>query len=237
MVVPWPAMRLVTIPGFSLTPSSWREVAVRLGDGDVTNLSVPENGNFMDAVARLVAEGGPATYAGYSMGGRLALAAADEAPEAVEAVVLLSASPGIERDDERAARLRADEELAEWITDVGVDEFLDRWLSEPLFSGTDKEAARRHRIASTETIASQLLRLGQGAQPSLWDRLGEVEVPVLVMAGGNDKRYREIAERMAGAIGPNATPVIVPDAGHALLIEATDTVAHAITEFLTRNAG
>jgi pimeloyl-ACP methyl ester carboxylesterase len=49
---------------------------------------------------------------GYSLGGRVALHLAAEAPELLWALVLESASPGIEDRGERAARAASDEELA-----------------------------------------------------------------------------------------------------------------------------
>ena len=156
-------MRFVTIPGFSLTPASWAGVSSTLTKAEVSNLSVPAEGTFSEVVSRLLDDGGKGVYGGYSMGGRLALAAALEAPHRVEALVLLSASPGIEPVEERLSRHRADEELAEWITDVGVAEFLDRWLSEPLFSKVNKDEAKRHRMEDPDVIAGQLRRLGQGS--------------------------------------------------------------------------
>lgn len=196
--------------------------------------NVPPDGKFVPVVNRMAEEIGTAVYAGYSMGGRIALAIAVERPQLVEALILVSASPGIRAAEERVTRLRADEELAEWITDVGVSKFLDRWLSEPMFADLDHDAARRDRIEDAEVIAGQLRRLGQGSQPSYWERLAELAMPVLLIAGEDDAKYASIANRAAEAIGDNASVEIVPGAGHSLLVERPDVVADAITAFLSR---
>src|SRR4051794_26310070 len=52
----------------------------------------------------------PAVVAGYSMGGRLALALALRRPEQVRRLVLVSASPGLASAEERARRRAADAE-------------------------------------------------------------------------------------------------------------------------------
>ena len=54
-----------------------------------------------------------ARWIGYSMGGRIALAAAVLRPARVSSLILESASPGLEGEKEQRARRRADEALAE----------------------------------------------------------------------------------------------------------------------------
>ena len=63
------------------------------------------------------------TWIGYSMGGRVALAAAIERPERVGSLVLESVSPGLKSEVERAARRSLDAALAERIVQGGIKEF------------------------------------------------------------------------------------------------------------------
>src|SRR3546814_11719487 len=44
-------------------------------------------------------------------------------------------------------------------------------------------------------------------------------MPVLVVAGALDSKFAALAERMAGAIGANATLALIPGAGHAAHLE------------------
>jgi len=72
--------------------------------------------------------------------------------------------------------------------------------------------------------------LGQGAQPSYWERLAGLEMPVLLVTGAYDRKYRDLAERMAAAIGDNARTVTVPAAGHALHLEQPAALAALLAD-------
>ena len=49
-------------------------------------------------------------------------------------------------------------------------------------------------------LARALRGLGTGALPSLWDRLGEVSMPVALVVGERDKKFTAIAAQMASAL-------------------------------------
>jgi pimeloyl-ACP methyl ester carboxylesterase len=61
----------------------------------------------------------------------------------------------------------------------------------------------------------------------LWDRLGELAMPVTLVVGERDDKFRAIAEQMAGKI-PGAGVVVVPGAGHAVHLEAPGAVAEVL---------
>jgi 2-succinyl-6-hydroxy-2,4-cyclohexadiene-1-carboxylate synthase len=123
--------------------------------------------------------------------------------------------------DERAARRTADEALAAALERDGLDAFLGQWLAQPLFASLSAEAAdlddRRRNTAAG--LASSLRLAGTGTQEALWDRLGTLTMPVLVLAGERDDRFAALGRRMADAIGTNATFAVVPVAGHAAHLE------------------
>jgi 2-succinyl-6-hydroxy-2,4-cyclohexadiene-1-carboxylate synthase len=220
----------VFVHGFTQTAASWAPV-MELLSADTRSLAVPVAGDFTAAAAAL--DVGPATYAGYSQGGRLCLQLALDRPGVVDRLVLVSASPGIAAERARTARREADERLAWEIERDGVDAFLERWLAQPLFatlprerSGIDERRARN----TIEGLTYQLRVLGQGVQPSNWARLGELRMPVLLIVGERDAKYVEIAERMAVAIR-RARLEVVPGAGHACHLEQPETVAHLLASW------
>jgi pimeloyl-ACP methyl ester carboxylesterase len=69
--------------------------------------------------------------------------------------------------------------------------------------------------------------------PSLWHRLAELPAPVLLLAGEEDLKFAELARRMATGL-PRAEVVIVPEAGHAVQLEAPAAVAAAWESFRGR---
>lgn len=227
-------MRTILVHGFTQTADSWAPVVDALAPGsDTLAVEIPEALDFTTTAVVVGTRGGAARYVGYSMGGRLCLALALERPDLVSSLVLVSASPGIADERERVSRRAADEQLALDIERNGVDAFLERWLAQPLFASLPRDQAgveSRRRANSVERLTHQLRALGQGAQPSLWPRLAELTMPVLLVTGAYDRKYRDIAERMAAAIGPNARTVTVPNAGHALHLEQPAALAALLLE-------
>jgi 2-succinyl-6-hydroxy-2,4-cyclohexadiene-1-carboxylate synthase len=206
-------------------------------DWDVQAFDVPDGLDFVTTAGTLGVRGGTGAWVGYSMGGRLCIRLALDRPDLVERLVLLSASPGIASPGEREARLAADQRLVEELERDGVEKFMDRWLSQRLFETLPRDAAMiddRVRRNTVQRLAHQLRALGQGAHEPLWDRLRELEMPVLVVSGQWDRVYTEIAEKMGAAIGANATVVVVEKTGHALHLERPTEVVELVAPWLDR---
>jgi 2-succinyl-6-hydroxy-2,4-cyclohexadiene-1-carboxylate synthase len=221
---------LVLVHGFTQTPESWATVQQHLR-GTVHTPSVPRMKDFTSTAHTLAH--GIADYVGYSQGGRLCLQLALDRPEVVHRLVLVSASPGIADPAERAARREADEDLAQQIERDGVDAFLERWLAQPLFAMLPRERsgiAERRAHNTVESLTYQLRVLGQGSQPSNWERLGELRMPVLLIAGELDAKYVDIAHRMAERIA-DVRVEIVPGAGHACHLEQPERVGHLLASW------
>ena len=234
--------RLVLVHGFTQTLRSWDRLAGPLAETfQVVRVDLPGHGgsaavdlSFEETAEALGEAGGAATYVGYSLGGRLCLRLAVDHPELVQSLVLVGASPGLAGADERAARRAADEALAADIERIGTAAFLDRWLAQPLFASLrpaadDLEA----RLANSPAgLATALRRLGPGVQEPLWDRLGELKMPVLAVTGQEDTKFSRLAEEMAAAIGVNAEAVAVAGAGHAAHLERPVSFHRLLTAFL-----
>jgi 2-succinyl-6-hydroxy-2,4-cyclohexadiene-1-carboxylate synthase len=179
---------------------------------------------------------------GYSMGGRIAVRYALRHPERLWALLLESASTGIEDDAERQARVESDEVLAQRLERDGLEPFIDYWQSIPLWASQaslpqeKRDALRAQRLQNSVTgLANSLRGMGAGADPAIFDQLSGLDVPTLIMAGGLDTKYRDLANAMT-AVMPNATVRIFENAGHAAHFEQPAAFASAVYEFLQIHA-
>jgi 2-succinyl-6-hydroxy-2,4-cyclohexadiene-1-carboxylate synthase len=165
------------------------------------------------------------------MGGRLALDVALRMPSRVERLVLVGASPGIADAAEREARRREDEALAERLEREGLEAFVEEWARLPLWQGMPRgvaDLARADRLRNTASgLAAALRGMGTGVMAPLWDRLGELPMPVTLLTGERDEKFRAIAEQMAERI-PHASLVLAPGSGHAVHFEAPGAIAAAL---------
>lgn len=234
--------RIVLVHGFTQTGTSWGEVARLFGGGfEVVRVDLPGHGSssdvrlgFEDTAYAIGSAGGSAIYIGYSMGARLCLRMAIDRPSLVKALILVGGTPGLASGSERNARRAADYRLADEIEQRGTRSFVDRWLGQKMFSTfipTPEDLADR-RANSAAGLAHALRNLGPGAQEPVWDRLRQLEVPVLAVAGGLDAKHVLIASRMAGSIGDNAKMYAMPGVGHAAHLEAPKPFCQSVWRFL-----
>jgi 2-succinyl-6-hydroxy-2,4-cyclohexadiene-1-carboxylate synthase len=235
---------LLLLHGFTQTGRGWDEVARHLAGERYRPLAPDLRGHGaagsrrpIDMASVLADVGGLAAgrfaLAGYSMGGRIALHVALAHPRRVTKLVLVSTTAGIENPAERAARRERDEALADWIERHTIADFADRWGAQPLFAGQRPEvaaAARADRLDNDPRhLAAALRGIGTGAMTPLWERLGELAMPVAVLAGERDAKFVALARRLVDEL-PHATLTVVPGAGHALALEAPAAVAAAIAD-------
>lgn len=175
---------------------------------------------------------------GYSMGGRLALHLALAAPDRIRALVLESTSPGILDSADRAARRKADEDLALLLEHEDLETFVDRWERQSLFASqahlppTIRDGLRGQRLRNNSIGLAQSLRgAGAGVQEPLWGQLSMVYQPTLVITGADDAKYRQIGRELAGAL-PAASFVVIPDSGHAVHLEQPLAFERHVLHFL-----
>jgi 2-succinyl-6-hydroxy-2,4-cyclohexadiene-1-carboxylate synthase len=180
---------------------------------------------------------GPIPLLGYSQGGRIALVLAAARPDLVERLILISATPGIRDETQRASRAAADADLAASLRADGLSAFLDRWLDHPLVGvgalpPAVRVADRRVREEnSAEGLAAALTGLGQGSQRWVGDRLSDLPMPMLAVAGARDVRYTRIAREMAAAV-PDGRVMVIEESGHNVVLEAPDRLAAVVDSFL-----
>ncbi|MGI9080482.1 MAG: alpha/beta fold hydrolase [Acidimicrobiales bacterium] len=235
--------RAVLVHGFTQTLRSWDVVAPELAaHREVARIDIPGHGGsadirlgFVEAAWAVGQAGGRASYVGYSLGGRLCLHLALDHPELVDALVLVGASPGLADPAERAQRRRGDESLAAQIESEGTSAFVDRWLRQPMFAHLQPSAAdlAARRANPPEGLAAALRLLGTGAQEPVWDRLGELTMPVQLVVGEADAKFDAIARDMATRMTSSPAEVVrIPGAGHAAHLERPREWTDAVSAFL-----
>jgi 2-succinyl-6-hydroxy-2,4-cyclohexadiene-1-carboxylate synthase len=233
---------VVLLHGFGGTHRAWDQVVALLDRERYRPLALdlPGHGAAADgerpvtfascAAAVLDASRERFVLCGYSMGGRVALHVALAAPERVERLVLVACNPGIEDAGGRAARRASDEALASDLERVPFEEFIERWRTQPLFAADPPEvgalARADHRRNRPAPLAAALRGIGTGEMEPLWSRLGELTMPVTVLAGERDGKFRVLGERMV-ALLPDARMVVVAG-GHVLPLENPAAVASAL---------
>jgi 2-succinyl-6-hydroxy-2,4-cyclohexadiene-1-carboxylate synthase len=237
------APTVVLLHGFTHTGRSWDPVVAALGESytalapDIRGHGRSSNSKpaALDAVIAdtWALAPGRFTLAGYSMGGRIALHVALADPDRIKRLVLIGASPGIADPAARGRRREDDERLAAEVQTSSIEQFAARWAQTPVLGCQAPDvaaAAHADRLRSTPQGLAQALRgLGTGALPSAWDRLGELTMPVTLVAGERDQKFRDLAAEMARSIS-GAEIVIVPGAGHAVHLESPRGVAEIIAD-------
>ncbi len=246
---------LVLLHGFTGSSANWegvtavlaphfRVIAIDLlGHGRTDSPTDPTHYRMEQAAADIIAildelKADPAHLLGYSMGGRLALYLAIHYPDRFRSLVLESASPGLATTAEQAERRRRDEALADKIEREGIRPFVDFWENLPLWDSQQilpdeaRQTLRQQRLQNNPMgLANSLRGMGTGAQPSLWERLSELQMPVLLLTGNLDRKFINIGEQMAANM-PSAQLQIVPRAGHTIHWEKTAVFTQSVLNFL-----
>ncbi len=234
---------LVLLHGFGGTRHAWDGVVAHLSPeryrplpldlaGHGEQADAPRPITFAGCVASVLARS-PRRFvlAGYSMGGRIALHIALAAPERVARLVLISSTAGIEDATERARRRADDRLLAQDIERQPIDQFVERWRAQPMFAEDPPEVDELARADQSRNspvaIAAALRGVGTGEMTSLWGKLGELMMPVTILAGERDRKFVTVGERMTSLL-PDAHLLTAPG-GHCLLFETPRAVADAVS--------
>lgn len=183
---------------------------------------------------------------GYSMGGRVALAAASSQPETFARIagglVLESAGLGPVDEREREDAAERDARNAAALRRDGLSAFMDAWERLDLFATqrdlpvSARERMRASRLANdAEALARTFEHAGQHAMPARVDVLAALAslrasgAPVRYIAGARDVKYRTLAESLEDE--GLCEVRIVAGAGHNVHLEAPAAYLRALEGF------
>jgi 2-succinyl-6-hydroxy-2,4-cyclohexadiene-1-carboxylate synthase len=174
---------------------------------------------------------------GYSMGGRLALYLICRFPEQFKSLSLESASPGLATAPERCQRQQKDEQLAIQLETSSWPSFLSQWYEQPIFATLRRHPnfgllLERRSQNRPQELAQVLRKLGTGSQPSLWEELSHIQLPIRLIVGALDSKFIGINQKMLPHC-QNATLSVVPNCGHAVHFEQPHVFAELLNAHLT----
>lgn len=162
-----------------------------------------------------------AVLVGLGLGGLLSLRFWRAHPDRVRGLILIGTQPGLRSAATRALANVPVEAQAKALETHGLD---------ALEGGAEADPRLHANANALAAVARALLiQTDTGALP--W--LAEIDVPTLILAGGDDKPCLSAAHYMARVI-PGAREIVVPRANHAANLHKPDAVNAAIAVFLGR---
>ncbi|XP_061353236.1 protein PHYLLO, chloroplastic isoform X2 [Gastrolobium bilobum] len=191
------------------------------------------------------------TIVGYSMGARIALYMALRFSSKTKGAVLISGSPGLKDKLSRKTRAAKDDARAHSVVAHGLQLFLSSWYAGELWKSLRSHPHFNRIIASRlqhndmRSLGQMLSGLSIGRQPSLWEDLPNCRVPLLIIHGEKDMKFKKIAQEMMNAIcsglgsqhekGNDMHELVeVPNCGHAAHLENPLPIIAALRQFMTR---
>jgi len=238
---------LVLAHGFTQTGRLWGEFGSLLGVGrSLLGVDLPGHGGSAAVVADVpgsadllveaVPTAEPFDLLGYSLGARVALHAALAHPERIRRLVLIGATAGIEDPEAREARVARDEALAMELESSGdLEGFLRRWLAAPMFAAIARPDLAERLRNTPAGLASSLRSAGTATSEPVWDRLEQMSIPMLALAGATDARFSAAALRITASV-PNGVCSLVSGAGHAAHLAQSELSAAIVGAFLEGDA-
>ncbi len=166
----------------------------------------------------------PGVLVGHSLGGALALSVAITRPDLVTGLVIIASGARLPVPD------RVMSGLAESF-DAECARLLDGFFVDP--QGAAVGAAEALVACGPETLAADYAAC---RSVDLRDRLAEVAVPVLIIAGSDDRfTPRWLSEELARGL-PEAQMVVIDDTRHMPMVEAAGAVNRLVGAYLARRA-
>lgn len=204
------------------------------------NTPVPDGGwtvdSYADALANFLAVltvQEPVVLGGLSMGGYIAMAFARRHPRWLKALILADTKADADTDEAKAGRDKSIEFVRGSSAKALTKTMIPKVLGETTRKLRPEVVDRVTAIGggqSVEGVAAGLVALRD--RPDATPELSKIEVPTLILVGGEDTvTPPDAAKKIAAAI-PKSTLVELPAAGHLSNLETPDAFNTAVREFL-----
>ena len=193
---------------------------------------------YTDAVARLLDEicTAPAHIVGHSMGAFIGIELAARYPDTVRSLTLIGVSERMPVHPDLLAAAEVDDHLA--------FDLVSSW-------GHSRTAHTGGHPTPGLWMMGSTIRLLERSKPgvlhndlaacnahdSALDRAAEISAPTLVLMGEHDLMTRPKGAAILAEAIPDSTTVIVPGAGHSLMVERPDNVIDTLLTFWDQGFG
>jgi 3-oxoadipate enol-lactonase len=176
-----------------------------------------------------------AHFAGHSLGGMIGPAYARRYPDRVLSLGLYSTAAFRTPDDSAKVRGVVASMRTKGIPPV-LETLKDRWFT-PEFATRSPEVIERRMQQVIDTDPEVFLSVFDiYAETEMAPWIGDIRHPSLVLTGENDGGCNPRLNAQIAASMSNAELVILPVLRHAILLEAPQTVAPPVLDFLRRQA-
>jgi len=199
-----------------------------------------------NAIAEAIAELGvaDATLVGHSLGGTVVVGVAEQSPDLAARIVIVDQAPNEDYEDlSFSARLGSTPVIGQAmkrLTDVAPTSAVRRQFQQAFapdfniasgFDDPDEAVENLNEMTYTAFVDVAEAEGDYSDSRSLDDRLGALEIPLLVIFGAEDQIYdaEEAIEPYRGIAGVQA--YVLEGAGHSPQVELPDEVARLINEF------
>jgi pimeloyl-ACP methyl ester carboxylesterase len=181
------------------------------------------------------------TLAGHSSGGYVATALAEQRPDLVGSLALISTGPSLDALLPQPFILRAllAPPLGPLLWPVRSDAMIRKGISATSARPVDipDDAVADLKNITYRTFRKVLSRNGAYvAERSVPERLAGLDVPVLVIFGAADPRYEPSSAHQYDAV-PNARVEMLPGVGHVPMLEAPETTSEILLGFTATATG
>ncbi|TDJ05066.1 MAG: 2-succinyl-6-hydroxy-2,4-cyclohexadiene-1-carboxylate synthase [Deltaproteobacteria bacterium] len=172
---------------------------------------------------------------GYSMGGRMGLYLILNFPHLFNKAIIESSSPGIKDDQEREIRFQQDRSIFENVNSQDkFISFLKRWYKNPLFGKIQRgPLIEKKTLNDPQKLRKAINLLSVGNQPSLWEKIKELEVPTLYLSGQEDKKYTGIGKEVV-KLSPIMNLSVFKNTGHITHLENPIEFGSKVKSFLSK---